>query len=118
MIVLKKELKVVLFPVLAILFIPLLISIINLFKLEIPVAAYLIIIILIAFITGFLVGMQTKEKGYLKGLLTGLIMIVIMFLISLLLGSKYSLYTFVYYLIIIISTTLGSMLGVNKTPKK
>jgi putative membrane protein (TIGR04086 family) len=70
--------------------------------------------IIISLLLGYNIGKISKDKGYLKGLTSGLILITILFLISLILHANIKLITLLYYLIIIICTTLSSMIGVNK----
>lgn len=110
----KKYLKIVLVPTISILTIPFIFSLANLFKISIHPLVYLIITILIMFITGILTGLICEEKAYLKGIALGTIICLVMFLLSFIFRSNHSLYILIYYLIIIASTTLGAMIGVNK----
>jgi len=65
-------------------------------------------------ISGINLGLKIKDKGYLKGFAYGNAIFLSMFILSFILGSEHSLYNIIYYAIIIISTTLGTMIGVNK----
>lgn len=84
----------------------------NILKVIIPVVSL--------FIGGFIIGKRTGKKGWLEGIKLGLIFIIILTIFNLLLlDTSFSLKIFIYYLILIISTMFGSMIGVNKyTPEK
>ncbi len=110
----KKYLSVILVPALFFILMPLIFSLINLFDIEIKKFFYLGSIILMTLVTSIILGLNTPNKAYLKGLILGSIMSAIMFLISLLLRSNISIYTIVYYLIIIVSTMMGSIIGITK----
>lgn len=110
----KKYLKIILIPTISLLVAPFIYSLINLFKLEIPPFIYLITSFIITFITGIFLGLITEEKAYLKGLGIGFIIVLTMFALSLIFKADHSLFNIIYYLIIIASTTLGAMIGVNK----
>ena len=73
----------------------------------------IVIILLSAFSSGFYIGMKSTSKGYLSGLKLSA-SIVLLFLIINLLTKGFKWYHLVYYLIIIVTTSLGSMLGINK----
>ena len=113
----KKYLKVILVPIIFLVLTPLLFSIINLFDIEIKKIFYLGMMIIMALIAGFFLGTITNSKAYLKGLALGSIMSLIMFLISILLRSKFSFYTLVYYAIIVVSSMMGSVMGITKKDK-
>ena len=68
---------------------------------------------------GFYIGKHSKENGWLEGLKIGLIFLVILFLLSYL-GFQEGMHlkTWIYYLIILISSILGSMIGINKKKTK
>lgn len=113
----KKYLNVILVSIIFLLLTPLIFSLFNLFDIEVKKIFYLATIIIMSFITGIFLGLNTSNKAYLKGLALGIIMSLIMFLLSLILRSSFSIYTLVYYLIIIISTMMGSIVGITKKDK-
>ncbi len=113
----NKYLKVVLIPTIFFIVFPLILSIINLFSIEISKVIYLVSIIIMTIITGFFLGSITEKKAYIKGLILGSILSLIMFIISLLLKSSFNIYTLIYYLIIIVSATFGSIIGITKKDK-
>lgn len=110
----KKYINIALIPLISILTSSIIFSIINLFEIAIHPAFYLIIMIITSLIIGYLTGLKCKDKGYLKGLIVGGIFIVFLFLISIIITRNIKIYTILYYLIIITSTTLAAMIGVNK----
>ena len=80
---------------------------INIIKIIIPILSMLI--------GGFVIGKKTGKKGWLEGLKLSLIFLIILTLFNYLgLKSNLSLKVFIYYLILIISTIFGSIIGVNK----
>lgn len=76
-----------------------------LFKILIPIISI--------FIGGIITGKKSTQKGWLEGIKQGLIIILLMFIISLILKNKFEFKNTIYYIILIISTTLGSMIGIN-----
>ena len=84
---------------------------INIIKIIIPVISM--------FIGGFVIGKKNGKKGWLEGLKLSLIFLVILTLFNYLgLKSDLSLKAGIYYLILIISTIFGSIIGVNKYKPK
>ena len=75
-----------------------------------------IIIIIISILLGsFIYGKNIKEKGLLEGIKLGFLIILILFLISYLgLNKSFKLKNIIYYLIIIGTSSIGSMIGLNK----
>ncbi len=76
-----------------------------LFKILIPIISI--------FIGGIITGKKSTQKGWLEGIKQGLIIILLMFIISLILKNKFEFKNTIYYIILITSTTLGSMIGIN-----
>ncbi len=75
----------------------------------------LIAIIISMFIGGFYLGRLSNKKGFLEGIKIGVVMIVILFLFGYLgFNISFSLNLFVFYLLILISSVLGSIIGINK----
>lgn len=74
--------------------------------------------ILVFILTGIHIGRLSSKKGYLEGLKISLISILVFFLLSLIFKNDMSISQIVYYLIIIVTTTLSSMIGINFKKKK
>lgn len=78
----------------------------SIFKIIIPVISL--------FIGGFYIGKNSFKKGFLEGLKLGLIFSVILIIFNYLgLDNSFKLKYILYYLILLISSTLGSMIGIN-----
>lgn len=74
-----------------------------------------IIILIISFLMGgIIVGKKALKKGWLEGLKLGVIMIFIASLFNYLgLDNSFEFKNLIYYLIILSTTILGSMIGIN-----
>lgn len=73
----------------------------------------LIILLSSIFINSFILGTKSKTKGYLEGIKYGVLIISIILIITLI---TYKLQTklLIYYPLILITSTLGSMIGITK----
>ena len=65
------------------------------------------------FIGGYFVGKQSEKKGYLEGIKIGLVFILIIALITII-SKKFEFSALIYYLLIVISSTLGAMIGIQR----
>ena len=75
----------------------------------------LIAIIISMFIGGIYLGKNSNKKGYLEGLKIGLFMIIFLFCLKLFgFNESFSLLSLIFYIIILISSILGSVIGINK----
>lgn len=75
----------------------------------------LIGMILILFIIGLEYGKKASKKGYLEGLKIGVCLIFLLLFINLIFyQTAFSFERILYYIVLILSSTLGSMLGINK----
>lgn len=74
----------------------------------------LVMILGLFFYLGFKNGKESKSKGYLAGLKMGAIFVGIMFLFNLLFIRTFKLSLFIYYLLLLMSSVLGGMLGINR----
>lgn len=76
----------------------------------------IIIPIISLLIGGFIVGKNSKKCGWLEGIKFGGIFILFLLLFNFLaLKNTPDLKTIIYYLIILISSTIGSMFGITKS---
>jgi putative membrane protein (TIGR04086 family) len=67
------------------------------------------------FIGGYKVGNSTNKKGYIEGIKLSLIVIVLLFMFSYLgFNASFNISLILYYIILIISSMLGAMIGINK----
>ena len=67
------------------------------------------------FIFGFKSGKKAVSKGYIEGLKVSGLFLLVLFVINLFSAKNiFSISTLIYYVILILAGTLGSMLGINK----
>ncbi len=70
------------------------------------------------FVGGFVIGKKSKQKGWLEGLkLSGIFLVVLVLFQYLGLHSSFSLKNVLFYVLLIVSTVFGSMIGINKSSK-
>ena len=83
-------------------------SLLNLIGVNSTITNLLIFIFNISlfFIFGLKNGKKASNKGYLAGLKVGGLFLLVLIIIS--------LFTFIYYLVLILASTLGGSLGINK----
>ena len=86
-------------------------KVISIFKILIPIISL--------FIGGFYIGKNSNSKGYLEGLKLGFIFSLILIIFNYLaFDYSFKLKYLLFYLIIITSSILGSMIGINKNKKQ
>ena len=85
----------------------------NLLPNDISSIIMFIIPVFSIFISAFILGTNSIRKGYIEGIKLSIIIIMLFIIISFLFSSfKFS--SIIYYLILILSSSLGGMLGINK----
>ena len=92
-------------------------SLLNLIGVNSTITNLLIFIFNISlfFIFGLKNGKKASNKGYLAGLKVGGLFLLVLIIISLFTSKNiFSLSTFIYYLVLILASTLGGSLGINK----
>ena len=102
----------------SIILIPVFLTLFNLFNLSTSRVAIIIIGAVMMFVIGFITGKNSISKGYLNGLLISVISIFILIMLSLIFRFQLNINSLIYYIVLVISTTLGSMIGINKKSKK
>ena len=113
---LKKYGKVILMWSIVIIVYLLLLTLLNYFqiiKFNNIIKINFIAIAIITFIFGIMTGKTSTKKGYIEGLKTGALIVILLFLLNLLFLRNFNLHIFIYYITIIISSTFGSMVGIN-----
>lgn len=78
----------------------------NILKLLVPIFTIII--------GSFKIGKLSTKKGYMQGLYLGLSFILLFILINLIIFKTFNIKALVYYLILILTSTLGAMLGISK----
>ena len=96
-------------------FIATLLNYIGLFSSTIMKIIKIIIPVISMLIGGFIIGKKQGKKGWLEGLKLSLIFLIILTIFNYLgLNFSFSVKSIIYYTILIVSTILGSIIGVNK----
>lgn len=117
MLFLQKTIKPLVLTLSTILILTLIVTIFNYFNIinfKIIKVLKIIIPLIATFIGGFIIGVRSDENGWLAGIKYGLIFLVLLLLFNVLaLRYKIQLKDFIYYLILLLSTTVGSMIGIN-----
>lgn len=101
--------KSVLIPIISIIIMSIFLSISNLLGFKTNKIVILICMIIIMFTSGLYYTKNITKKKYLHGLLFGIITSLLFFLFSLLFKTNYQFNLLIYYLVLIISSTLGAM---------
>lgn len=71
--------------------------------------------LLLFFILNYFNAFKNKKKGFLEGIILGVQFIALMIIIKMILfNSNFGISSFIYYLILFITSILGGMFGVNK----
>lgn len=113
-----KYLKALLYIFIPILFFNLILSLLYYFNILSDKSFNILKIIttLISFIIGGIyIGKKSNRKGYLEGLKIGLIALIIFFIISYLaFDHGITIKSSIYYLVMLATSTIGSMIGINK----
>lgn len=71
------------------------------------------VILISSFIGGFIRGFNSTTKGYINGLKLSAIIISFFLIINISL-TKFNFSNIIYYIIILLTITFGSMIGINK----
>lgn len=118
---LKRLGKVILFTLLSIIILGLLLNTLYYFDIisnNIYNIMKMIIVLTTLFINALILGKNTDKYGILEGLKLGAIFILIMIIIKIITNSTFDIRTFIYSIIIILTTSIGSIIGINKLQKK
>lgn len=96
------------------------VSLLNLIGLNSGITTIIMLIsnILLFFVLTFYNAFKLKKKGIIEGLILGSIFIIFMIIIKIILfANSFSIATFIYYLLLLITSAIGGMFGVNKKSK-
>ena len=118
---LKRLGKVILFTLLSIIILGLLLNTLYYFDIisnNIYNIMKMIIVLATLFINALILGKNTDKYGILEGLKLGAIFILIMIIIKIINNNTFDIRTFIYSIIIILTTSIGSIIGINKLQKK
>ncbi len=71
------------------------------------------------FIGAYLLGKETNKKGYLEGIKYGLIITILFWILSFLaFDENFKISNLLYYLVILVTSSIGSMLGISRKNEK
>lgn len=74
----------------------------------------MIIVIGSLFINSLLLGKNSNKYGIVEGLKLGAIFLIIMIIIKLITNSSFDIRTLIYSLIILLTSSVGAVIGINK----
>lgn len=77
-------------------------------------AVLVLFLVISIFVGSYNLGNNSKEKGYLNGIYFGIIISILFIILSLLFKENISISSFIYYLIIVITSSIGGTIGINK----
>ena len=113
-----KYLKALLYMLISIVVFSFLLSTLNYFDIignGIMSVFQIMTMIVSMFVGGFYIGKNSSSKGYLQGLKIGGIAFAILFLLNFwFFGNGFSLEKLLFYLIVMVSSVIGSVVGINK----
>lgn len=99
----------------------LILSILNYFDIFSVKICYIIswiFMLFFQFFTGIFYGRKAEKNGYLEGLKwSGIFLLLLVFINVVFFQSGFPLARIIYYLILAITTVIGSMIGINKKMK-
>lgn len=96
-----------------------LISYFNIIDSKTTTVFKIIIPIISLFIGGIKIGKRSNKKGWLEGLKLSILFIILLLIVSLLIfNNKFEAKNILFYIILIISTMFGSMIGINKNKQE
>lgn len=71
-----------------------------------------------SFVGGYITAFVKKEKGLVNGFITGLIMFLLVLSIALFNDSQFTVYTLVKAIVMLLLSSAGGILGVNKAQRR
>ena len=83
----------------------------------VSIISFVVVIFLFMFL-GFYTARKSEKKGYINGLIIGGVNIVMFLLLTLIFGEKIKLTTSIYFVILLLSSTVGGMFGINYRKEK
>ncbi len=77
-----------------------------------------IVTILLFMMVGFMSALRSNKKGYINGLIVGGFNIILFLFLAFILGTNPKLNIVIYFLILLLSSTIGGMFGINYKNKE
>ena len=111
-----KNLGIIILPIVIINILLIILSYFNVYNFNLEITS-IIVTLLCCFIGGYYIGKRLKSKAFIEGAKNGLIVAVLFLIIRLIFVKNINYLRIIYYLFMIIITTIGSILGINKKIK-
>lgn len=110
-----KYLKTLAIPFISIIIMAIFLSISNLIGFSTNKIVILIIMGIVMFISGIVLSRDFTKKKYIHGLIFGIVSSILFLILCLIFHKELSFNTLIYYLVIIVSSMLGSMFSSLKS---
>ena len=114
---LKKLLKGFLFTIISFLLLTFIFTILNYFNIiniKIMEVFKIIIPLFSLALGGYIMGKGSEKNGWLEGLKIGLIIVLLILIGNLIFSPKLILKDFIFYILLLMSSMLGGMFGINR----
>lgn len=114
---LKKIGKVLLFTFISIIILGLLLNTLYYFDVisnNVYNIAKMGIVLVVLFINALLLGKNSNKYGLVEGLKLGGIFLFIMVILKFILNSSFDIRTLIYSIIVLLTTSVGAVVGINK----
>ena len=112
----KKILKSLIITILIILILTLVMTSLNYFNIisgKVMIISKIIIPLVSLAVGGFILGKEANKNGWLEGLKLGLIIILLIIIGNLIFTQSLTFKDLIFYLLLLFSSMLGSMFGIN-----
>ncbi len=74
----------------------------------------MVIVLGVLFINALFLGKSSNKYGIVEGLKLGAIFLLVMIILKLITNSSFDIRTFIYSFIILLTTSVGAVIGINK----
>lgn len=118
---LKKLCKIVITTILSIIILGFILTMLYYFDIinnNIYNIMKMIIVLLSLFINSYLLGKNSSKYGLIEGLKLGTIILIIMFILKMITKSSFDIRTIIYSIILLLTSSIGSVIGINKKENK
>lgn len=78
----------------------------------------MVIVLLCLFVNAYLLGKASLKHGIVEGLKLGAIFLLIIIILKTITNSPFDIRTIIYSIIILLTTSVGAVIGINKKEKK
>lgn len=78
----------------------------------------MVIVLICLFVNAFLLGKGSLKYGFVEGLKLGAIFLLVMVILKTITNSPFDIRTIIYSIIILLTTSVGAVIGINKKEKK